>query len=141
LVGLETIPHLTPRDASIAGLESMLLGAHAEGIRNVLAVTGDPPEAGDYPGAQGVYEVDSIGLSKIITRMNAGEDFNGREIDAPTSFFLGVAVNPAADDLELELDRFWQKVDAGAKFAMTQVLFDFEYLERFLELLGGASPI
>jgi homocysteine S-methyltransferase len=141
LVGLETIPHLTPRDASIAGLESMLLGAHAEGIRNVLAVTGDPPEAGDYPGAQGVYDVDSIGLSRIITRMNAGEDFNGREIDAPTSFFLGVAVNPAADDLELELERFEQKIEAGARFAMTQVLFDLEYLDRFLERLGRACPI
>ncbi len=141
VVGMETIPHLTPRDSSIAGLESMLLGAHAEGIRNVLAVTGDPPEAGDYPGAQGVYEVDSIGLSRIITRMNAGEDFNGREIDAPTSFYLGVAVNPAADDLDYELERFEQKLEAGAKFAMTQVLFDLEYLDGFLERLGGSCPI
>jgi methionine synthase / methylenetetrahydrofolate reductase (NADH) len=141
VVGLETIPHLTPRDASIAGLESILLGAHAEGIRNVLSVTGDPPEAGDYPGAQGVYEVDSIGLAQMITRMNAGEDYNGREIDAPTSFFLGVAVNPAADDLDFELERFEQKLDAGARFAMTQVLFDLTYLERFLERLGGSSPI
>ena len=130
VVGLETIPHLTPRDSSIAGLESMLLGAHAEGIRNVLAVTGDPPEAGDYPGARGVYEVDSIGLSQMITRMNAGEDYNGREIDAPTSFFLGVAVNPAADDLDYELERFERKLEAGAQFAMTQVLFDLAYLER-----------
>jgi homocysteine S-methyltransferase len=141
MVGLETIPHLTPRDSSIAGLESMLLGAHAEGIRNVLAVTGDPPEAGDYPGAQGVYEVDSIGLSRIITRMNAGEDFNGREIDAPTSFFLGVAVNPAADDLDWELERFEQKLEAGARFAMTQVLFDLSYLDDFLARLGGSCPI
>jgi homocysteine S-methyltransferase len=141
VVGLETIPHLTPRDASIAGLESMLLGAHAEGIRNVLAVTGDPPEAGDYPGAGGVYEVDSIGLSQMITRMNAGEDFNGREIDAPTSFFLGVAVNPAADDLDLELERFERKLEAGARFAMTQVLFDLSYLDRFLDRLGGSCPI
>jgi methionine synthase I (cobalamin-dependent)/5,10-methylenetetrahydrofolate reductase len=140
-VGLETIPHLTPRDASIAGLESMLLGAHAEGIRNVLAVTGDPPEAGDYPGARGVYEVDSIGLSRMITRLNAGEDYNGREIDAPTSFYLGVAVNPAADDLDLELERFEQKLEAGARFAMTQVLFDLEYLDRFLERLGGSCPV
>jgi homocysteine S-methyltransferase len=140
-VGLETIPHLTPRDASIAGLESMLLGAHAEGIRNVLAVTGDPPEAGDYPGAGGVYEVDSIGLSRMITRMNAGEDYNGREIDAPTSFFLGVAVNPAADDPDLELERFEQKLEAGARFAMTQVLFDLSYLDRFLARLGGSCPI
>lgn len=141
LAGIETIPHVTPRDASVAGLESLLLGAHAEGIRNVLAVTGDPPEAGDYPGAQGVYEVDSIGLARMITRMNAGEDFNGREIDAPTSFFLGVAVNPAADDLEYELDRFQQKVEAGARFAMTQVLFDLRYLDAFLDRLGGDSPI
>jgi 5,10-methylenetetrahydrofolate reductase len=140
-VEIETIPHLTPRDTSIAGLESMLLGAHAEGIRNVLAVTGDPPEAGDYPGARGVYEVDSIGLARIITRMNAGEDFNGREIDGPTSFFLGVAVNPAADDLELELLRFEQKLEAGARFAMTQALFDLSYLDRFLERLGGECPV
>jgi homocysteine S-methyltransferase len=141
VVGLETIPHLTPRDSSIAGLESMLLGAHAEGIRNVLSVTGDPPEAGDYPGAQGVYEVDSIGLAQMITRMNAGEDFNGREIDAPTSFFVGVAVNPAADDLDYELERFERKLEAGASFAMTQVLFDLEYLDRFLDRLGGSCPI
>jgi methionine synthase / methylenetetrahydrofolate reductase(NADPH) len=141
VVGLETIPHLTPRDSSIAGLESMLLGAHAEGIRNVLAVTGDPPEAGDYPGATGVYEVDSIGLSQMITRMNAGEDFNGREIDAPTSFFLGVAVNPAADDLDYELERFERKVEAGARFAMTQVLFDLSYLDDFVGRLGGSCPI
>jgi homocysteine S-methyltransferase len=141
VVGLETIPHLTPRDASIAGLESMLLGAHAEGIRNVLAVTGDPPEGGDYPGAQGVYDIDSIGLSQMITRMNAGEDYNGREIDAPTSFFLGVAVNPAADDLELELERFEAKLEAGARFAMTQVLFDLAYLESFFDRLGGTCPI
>jgi methionine synthase / methylenetetrahydrofolate reductase(NADPH) len=139
--GLETIPHLTPRDTSIAGLESMLLGAHSDGIRNILAVTGDPPEAGDYPGASGVYEVDSIGLSQVITRMNAGEDFNGREIDAPTSFFLGVAVNPAADDLYYELERFERKLEAGAKFAMTQVLFDMSYLEAFLKRLGGSCPI
>ena len=141
VTGLETIPHLTPRDTSIAGLESMLLGAHSDGIRNILAVTGDPPEAGDYPGAQGVYEVDSIGLSQMITRMNAGEDYNGREIDAPTSFFLGVAVNPAADDLDHELERFERKLEAGARFAMTQVLFDLSYLEAFLERLGGSCPI
>ena len=141
VAGIETIPHLTPRDSSIAGLESLLLGAHAEGIRNVLAVTGDPPEAGDYPGSGGVYEVDSIGLSRIITHMNAGEDFNGREIDAPTSFYLGVAVNPAADDLDYELERFEQKLEAGAKFAMTQVLFDLTYLDDFIKRLGRPCPI
>jgi methionine synthase I (cobalamin-dependent)/5,10-methylenetetrahydrofolate reductase len=139
--GIETIPHLTPRDMTLAGLESVLLGAHAEGVRNVLAVTGDPPEGGDYPGSGGVYQVDAIGLTRLIAQLNLGEDVNGRSIDAPTSFFIGVAVNPSADDLELELDRFREKVDAGARFAMTQVLFDLGYLDRFLERLGGSAPI
>jgi homocysteine S-methyltransferase len=110
-------------------------------VRNVLAVTGDPPEAGDYPGAGGVYQVDSIGLSRLVSQLNRGEDVNGRSIDAPTSFYLGVAVNPSADDLELELERFHAKLEAGARFAMTQVLFDLDYLDRFLQRLGGASPI
>jgi methionine synthase I (cobalamin-dependent)/5,10-methylenetetrahydrofolate reductase len=135
--GLETIPHVTPRDTSIMGLESLLLGAHAEGVRNVLSVTGDPPEIGDYPGSRGVYEVDSIGLSHVVSKLNRGEDFNGKGIDAPTSFFLGVAVNPSADDLETEADRFRQKIEAGAQFAMTQALFDLDYLDRFEELIGG----
>jgi homocysteine S-methyltransferase len=140
-VGIETIPHVTPRDTTIMGLQSMLLGAHAEGVRNVLSVTGDPPEVGDYPGSRGVYEVDAIGLATIVSRLNAGEDYNGRAIDSPTSFFLGVAVNPSADDLELELERFRCKVEEGAEFAMTQALFDLAYLDRFLERLGGSSPI
>jgi methionine synthase I (cobalamin-dependent)/5,10-methylenetetrahydrofolate reductase len=135
--GLETIPHVTPRDTSVMGLESQLLGAHAEGVRNVLSVTGDPPEVGDYPGSSGVYEVDSIGLSHVISKLNRGEDFNGKGIDAPTSFYLGVAVNPSADDLETEADRFRRKVEAGARFAMTQALFDLSYLDRFEELIGG----
>ena len=139
--GVETIPHLTPRDMTIAGLESQLLGAHAEGVRNVLAVTGDPPEEGDYPGARGVYEVDAIGLTRLISSLNRGEDYHGRAIDAPTSFFTGVAVNPSADDLEVELQRFELKLAAGARFAMTQVLFDLEYLDAFLAHFGGRSPI
>src|SRR5207237_403456 len=109
----------------------------AEGARNVLSVTGDPPEIGDYTGSRGVYEVDSIGLSQIVTRLNHGEDYNGKGIDAPTSYYLGVAVNPSADDLETELERFRQKVEAGARFAMTQALFDLSYLDRFEEQLGG----
>jgi len=135
--GIETIPHVTPRDTSIMGLESQLLGAHAEGVRNILSVTGDPPEIGDYPGSRGVYEVDSIGLSQVVSKLNRGEDYNGKGIDAPTSFFLGVAVNPSADDLETEAERFREKIAAGAQFAMTQALFDLSYLERFEELIGG----
>jgi homocysteine S-methyltransferase len=140
-VGLETIPHVTPRDASAMGIQSQLLGAHAEGIRNILAVTGDPPHIGDYPGTSGVYDVDAIGLTGILSRLNEGHDFSGKAIDAPTSFYIGVAVNPSADDLATEVERFRQKVEAGAQFAMTQALFDIAYLDRFLEELGGESPI
>jgi methionine synthase / methylenetetrahydrofolate reductase(NADPH) len=139
--GIETIPHLTTRDATIMGLESMLFGVHAEGVRNILAVTGDPPEVGDYPGSRGVYEVDAIGLTDLLAKLNRGEDANGRPIDAPTSFYIGVAVNPSADDLELELDRFHQKIEAGAHFAMTQLVFDLDFLDRFLDRLGGESPL
>jgi methionine synthase I (cobalamin-dependent)/5,10-methylenetetrahydrofolate reductase len=135
--GLETIPHLTTRDWTVLGLESMLLGTHAEGVRNILAITGDPPEVGDYPGSSGVYEIDAIGLTRLIAGMNRGEDFNGRPIDAPTSFFVGVAVNPTADDLETEAERFREKVAAGAQFAMTQIVFDLDELDRFAAVLGG----
>jgi methionine synthase I (cobalamin-dependent) len=138
---IETIPHLTTRDWSVMGLESMLLGAHAEGVRNVLAITGDPPEVGDYPGARGVYEIDAIGLTQLMTNLNRGEDFNGRPIDAPTSFFPGVAVNPTPDDMSVELERFQQKLEAGAKFAMTQIVFDLDYVDRFVEQIGGSWPI
>jgi len=140
VAGIEVVPHLTPRDSTINGLSSTLLGAHAEGVRNVLAVTGDAPEGGDYPGAGSVYDVDAIGLVELMRRMNEGTDFHGRAIDAPTAFFPGVAVNPTADDLDLEAERFRRKIDAGARFAMTQVLFDLSYLESFLERIGG-SPI
>jgi methionine synthase I (cobalamin-dependent)/5,10-methylenetetrahydrofolate reductase len=141
VAGIETIPHVTPRDTTVMGLEGVLLGAHAEGVRNVLAVTGDPPHVGDYPGSRGVYEIDSIGLVQLLAGLNAGVDYVGKAIDRPTSFFIGVAVNPSADDPELELERFEQKVAAGARFAMTQALFDVDGLDGFLERLGGTSPV
>jgi methionine synthase / methylenetetrahydrofolate reductase(NADPH) len=140
-VGLETIPHVTPRDASVMGLQSQLLGAHAAGIRNVLAVTGDPPHVGDYPGSSGVYEVDAIGLTEMLSRLNRGEDYSGKAIDSPTSFYVGVAVNPSAADFDAEVERFHRKLDAGARFAMTQALFDVAYMDRLVEALGGESPV
>jgi len=139
--GIETIPHLTTRDWSVMGLESLLLGAHSENVRNILAITGDPPEVGDYAGSSGVYEIDAIGLTALMSRLNRGEDVNGRPIDAPTSFFPGVAVNPTPDDVALEVQRFEQKVEAGAKYAITQIVFDLEPLDRFAEHLGGEWPI
>jgi len=140
-VGIETIPHVTPRDSTVMGLEGVLLGAHAEGVRNVLAVTGDPPHVGDYPGSRGVYEIDAIGLVQLLAGLNEGVDYVGKAIDRPTSFFIGVAVNPSADDPDLELERFERKVAAGAQFAMTQALFDLDGLEHLLGRLGGTSPI
>ena len=91
--------------------------------------------------SRGVYEVDSIGLVQLLAGLNRGEDYVGKGLDAPTEFFVGVAVNPSADDLDLELDRFRRKVDAGAHFAMTQAIFDLELLDRFVERLGGGWPI
>src|SRR4029453_2799022 len=143
VIGIETIPHLTPRDTTVMGLEAVLLGAHAEGIRNVLAVTGDPPDIGDYAESGGVYEVDAIGLTHLIAQLNRGENFNGKAIDAPTSFFIGVALNPNADDPDLELDRFRRKIEAGAQFAMTQIVYDLDSLDRFLVRTASnpASPL
>ncbi len=135
--GLETIPHLTTRDSSVLGIESQLLGAHSEGVRNVLAVTGDPPEVGDYPGSQGVYEIDSVGLTRLIAGLNRGEDFNGRPIDAPTSFFVGVAVNHNTDDADEEAARLQAKIAAGAQFAMSQIAYDLDALVSFGETVAG----
>jgi 5,10-methylenetetrahydrofolate reductase len=138
---VETIPHLTPRDTTARGLESQLLGAHAGGIRNLLAVTGDYPPPGDHGGSDAAYQVDAIGLVEIVSALNRGTDRAGKTLDAPTGFFTGVAVNPTADDIDVELDRFRRKVEAGARFAMTQVLFDMEPLRAMLDMLGGTSPI
>ena len=138
---VETIPHLTPRDTTARGLESQLLGAHASGIRNVLAVTGDYPPQGGHGDSGASYQVDAIGLVEIIAALNRGTDRAGKTLDAPTAFFAGVAVNPTAEDMDSELERFARKVDAGARFAMTQVLFDLQPLRQMLERMGGAAPI
>ncbi|MGE5176060.1 MAG: methylenetetrahydrofolate reductase, partial [Hyphomicrobiales bacterium] len=116
---------------------SDLMGAHALGIRNILALTGDPPRAGDYPNATAVFDVDSIGLIRILARLNEGKDLGGNSIGEPTRFVIGCAVNPTAESFEAEIDRFRQKIDAGAEFAMTQPLYELETLERFLEAIGG----
>jgi len=140
--GIETIPHLTTRDANLIGLQAMLLGAWAiGGVRNVLAVTGDPPSLGSYPESLGVYEVDSIGLVKVIARLNQGLDWGGKNLGGATNFTIGVAVNPLAEDLDEELRRFDAKAEAGAHFAMTQPIFDSQHWEEFLKRMGGKSPI
>jgi methionine synthase I (cobalamin-dependent)/5,10-methylenetetrahydrofolate reductase len=140
--GVETVPHLTTRDQNIIGLQAMLLGAWTVGgVRNVLAITGDPPSVGDYPETSGVYEVDSVGLVKILSRLNQGTDWAGKTLGGQTNFTIGVAVNPVADDLDTEIARFHAKVEAGAHFAMTQPLFDPEHWHLFVKKLGGKPAI
>jgi methionine synthase I (cobalamin-dependent)/5,10-methylenetetrahydrofolate reductase len=140
--GFETIPHLTTRDANIIGLQAMLLGAWAVGgVRNVLAITGDPPSLGDHPETSGVYEVDSIGLVKVLARLNQGTDWAGKALGGATNFTIGVAVNPVAEDIDEELRRFEAKIEAGAHFAMTQPIFDPAHWQKFLKHLGGKSPV
>ncbi len=140
--GIETIPHLTTRDANLIGLQAMLLGAWTVGgVRNVLAVTGDPPSVGSNPESYGVYEVDSIGLVKVMARLNQGTDWAGKNLGGATNFTIGVAVNPLAEDLDEELRRFYVKIEAGAHFAMTQPIFDPDHWEQFLKRMGGKSPI
>ncbi|MBI3329529.1 MAG: bifunctional homocysteine S-methyltransferase/methylenetetrahydrofolate reductase [Nitrospinae bacterium] len=141
-VGMPTIPHVTTREVNIMGLQSLMLGAWgALKIRNILVVTGDPPRIGEYPEAKGVYEVDSIGLVKILSNFNRGVDWAGKSLGTPTHFTIGVAVNPTAEDLSKEIDRFREKVEAGAHFVMTQPLFDLAQWEHFLTVWGGPLPI
>ena len=140
--GYETVPHLTSRDANIIGLQAMLLGAWAVGgVRNVLAITGDPPSLGDHPETSGVYEVDSIGIVKILSRLNQGTDWAGKSLGGATNFTIGVAVNPVAEDLSGEIRRFEQKIAAGAHFAMTQPIFDPEHWHAFVKKIGGKCPV
>jgi homocysteine S-methyltransferase len=138
--GLETLIHFTTRDRNVMALQSDLLGAHALGIRNIIALTGDPPRMGNYPAATGVWDVDSIGFIKIIKQLNQGVDWAGNSIGRPTSFLVACAVNPMATDLDLEIERYWRKIDAGADFAITQPLYDLEQLNRFLDRVP-APPI
>jgi methionine synthase / methylenetetrahydrofolate reductase (NADH) len=139
---IETIPHLTTRDLNLIGLQAVLLGAWSVGgIRNVLAITGDPPSLGDHPETSGIYEIDSVGLVKLIARLNQGADWAGKALGGATNFAIGVALNPVADDLDEEIRRFRAKVEAGAHFVMTQPLFDPAQWETFLARLGSKPPI
>lgn len=138
-IGLDIILHYTCRDRNLMGLQSDLLGAHVLGIRNVLALTGDPPSVGDYPNATAVYDVDAIGLVEIVSGLNSGADMMGNSIGKPTRFSIGVAVNPTAPDLDNEIERLERKVAAGAQFSMTQPLYDCRSLESLLRRIEGLN--
>ncbi|MCC6674649.1 MAG: bifunctional homocysteine S-methyltransferase/methylenetetrahydrofolate reductase, partial [Thermomicrobiales bacterium] len=131
-IDIETIVHFTTRDRSLMGIQSELLGAHAAGVRTILALTGDPPTLGGYPGTTGVYDTDSIGLIELLTKMNEGVDVVGAPIGSRADFRIGCAVDPTRDDLVLEAERLHAKLNAGAHFVMTQPIFDAEVWTNFL---------
>lgn len=131
--GIEPVLHYCCRDRNLIGMQSDLLGGYAAGLRNFLIITGDPPKLGDYPDATGVFDVDSIGLTRMACNLNRGCDVGGNPIDPPTGIFIGVGANPCAVDMEREIDRYFKKLEAGAEFAITQPIFDVNALFRFLD--------
>jgi homocysteine S-methyltransferase len=136
--GIETLLHYACRDRNLLGIQSDLLGAHAMGLRNLMLVTGDPGRVGDYPDATAVFDVDSIGLTNVVSRLNHGCDVGGQAIGAPTGFHIGVSVNLAASNVDEELRRFEYKVEAGAEFVVTRPIFDVRGFAQFLKRIEGA---
>ena len=133
---VEALLQYSCRDRNLLGIQSDLLGAHAMGVRNVLGITGDVRSLGDIPDATAVFDVDSIGLTNVINRLNHGLDIGGQSIGEPTSFHAGVMVNPSRD-LDQELRRLEFKVEAGAEFAVTRPVFDVAAFERFLKRVAS----
>ena len=146
---LDAIFHLTCRDRNIIGLQSELLGAYALGVKTILILTGDHPEKGDHPLAQGVYEVDSLGLVEIANRLNQGYDWQGNELAGATDFCIGVAANPCAPDLDMEVWRLTRKLEMGAHFVETQPVYEIESLYRLISriehlnvpVIAGVLPL
>src|SRR5215212_10271796 len=136
--GIETLLQYACRDRNLTGIQSDLLGAHAMGLRNLLLVTGESGRAGDYPDATAVFDVDSIGLTNVVSRLNRGCDVGGQTFGAPTAFYPGVSVNPTADNLDEELRRLEYKVEAGADFVVTRPVFDLGRFEQFHKRLAQA---
>lgn len=130
--GMECMSHLACRDRNMVGLQSDLLGAHALGVHNILAVTGDPAQIGDYPYATSVYDIDSVGLVRALHHMNRGEDLAGNPIGEQTNFCIACACNPVADDMDREVERLAQKAAEGAHIAFSQPVFEMDTLEKFL---------
>jgi methionine synthase / methylenetetrahydrofolate reductase (NADH) len=134
--GLEINMHFTCRDRNLMGIQADLLGAHALDVRNILAMTGDPPRTGDYVNATAVFDVDAIGLIGILRRMNEGLDATGGSIGEPTAFCIGAALNPAAEEPGLEAERLARKIEAGAQWVQTQPVYDLALLDDFLRRAG-----
>ena len=132
-IDIEAIVHVCCRDRNLLGLQSDLMGAAALRIKNILCITGDPPKLGDYPEATSVFDVEAIGLTKIVRTLNAGFDIAGHSIGTPLGFFQGVGCNPAALNFDLEMERLQKKIEAGAEYVMTQPVYESATFERFLK--------
>jgi len=132
-IGIESVLHYCCRDRNLLGMMSDLLGAAALGLRNILVITGDPPKMGPYPDATAVFDIDSIGLTNMVNKLNHGLDLGNNPIGEPTAFCIGVGVNPGAINLDEEIKRFEWKVEAGAQYAITQPVFDTGQLRAFLK--------
>jgi methionine synthase / methylenetetrahydrofolate reductase(NADPH) len=130
---IEVVAHISCRDRNIIGLQADLLGAAALGVKNILAVTGDPAQIGDYPEATSVFDTDSVGLIHVLSQMNAGEDLAGNPVGEPPGFLIGASFNPTAEDLGAEVDKLRRKVEAGAHAFWTQPVFELRALQRALE--------
>jgi len=147
--GLEPILQLTCRDRNRMALQSDLLTAAVLGVRNVLAMTGDPVDAGDHPMAKAVFDISSAALLELIGQLNLGHDGAGHPLEGKTDFFCGATVNPCVEPLEPELKRFEEKIAAGARFFQTQAIYDLEAFARFIAIarklpvyiLAGLIPL
>jgi methionine synthase I (cobalamin-dependent)/5,10-methylenetetrahydrofolate reductase len=137
---LECVVHFTTRDRNLMAIESELLGAHALDVRNILALTGDPPRVGDYPTGTGIWDVDSVGLIGILSRLNRGEDQAGKPIGSPAGFTIACALDPTAEDTALEVERLAAKIDAGANVIMTQPIYGVDQWDRFMQAASLRWP-
>ena len=136
-VGIETVLHYTCRDRNLLSIQSDLLGAASIGLKNILCLTGDPPKMGNYPEATAVFDIDAIGLTKIVRDLNFGLDIGGGPIGGSAGFTIAVAANPGVADLDHEVRRFAAKVEAGGEYGITQPVFDLRLLEEFLRRIEG----
>lgn len=137
--GIETIPHICCRDKNLIGLQSELLSTQAAGLRNILAITGDPPKAGNYPDVTGVFDVDAIGLISLAASLNRGIDLGGKNIPSQTSFVIGAGINPTAQFMEKEIERAFLKAEAGTDYFITQPVFDLDILSDFLDRIRSTG--
>jgi homocysteine S-methyltransferase len=140
-INMEVILHYCCRDRNLIGMQADLLGGFAAGIKNYLIITGDPPKLGNYPNATAVFDVDAVGLTKVVHNLNLGQDIAGNEINPPTSILIGVGANPCAVNLEKEIQHFYNKIDAGAEYVITQPVFDADILLRFIDKTSSHKQI